>query len=603
MKNKKILILVLCILAAIAVFILAAHFIKGAVNDAEAEAQAEQAAAEVQAAQPTVQFAEDPGYHLRDNPTLYEDDDPYDVVTMYLTVREGNASEGTDHTWAEVNDHSAYYYDERGIDRYKVAALLQVGDESGPLPGMLGYGETLPNATVQIRGQTSSRNAQKNYKIKLVDNSKGWRQQRTIALNKHQTESLRFRNKLCFDLLAKIPQTMSLRTQFVHLYVRDMTGSDPDAFQDYGLYTQVEQLNKTALRAHGLDKNGHLYKINFFEFLKYDAVRTVDDPKFDEKAFGEYLEIKGNSDHSKLLRMLDAVNDYSIPVEELMETYFDQENIAYWMAFMLLIGNSDTQSRNMYIYSPLNLERWYILPWDCDGSLLTLESELIAFTDFSDWEKGISNYWGNQLFRRLLMSQDFRDALDEAITDLLDHYLTGTEFHNAIQKYNETVLPYLQRLPDMKNLPLTLEKRQLVVDDLEDQVWKNYEHYQRTLKSPMPFFVGTPVQKGDTLRIEWDTSYDMLNTEVKYHVILARDYNYTDVLFEQDGLVLPYTEAKLTLEPGQYFLHVDATNAEGYNMNCFDIYNTTDGSVYGTFTFFVESDGRIVDYDTVEGAL
>ena len=96
--------------------------------------------------------------HLRDVGSLYSAE-PEDVVTMYLTVREGNASDGTNHTWQEVNTYSAYYYDELGIDRYKVAALLQVGDENGPVEGLLGYGQTIPNATVQIRGQTSSRNA------------------------------------------------------------------------------------------------------------------------------------------------------------------------------------------------------------------------------------------------------------------------------------------------------------------------------------------------------------------------------------------------------------------------------------------------------------
>ncbi|MFR4625803.1 MAG: hypothetical protein ACLT8Y_03970 [Dorea formicigenerans] len=54
-----------------------------------------------------------------------------------------------------------------GVDRYQVAGLLQVGDENGPTSGNVGYAEEVPNATVQIRGQTSSSNAQKNYKIEL----------------------------------------------------------------------------------------------------------------------------------------------------------------------------------------------------------------------------------------------------------------------------------------------------------------------------------------------------------------------------------------------------------------------------------------------------
>lgn len=222
------------------------------------------------------------GVHLRDNPELYTVYDDSGVVTMYLTVSRGNDSENTNHSWAQINHYSAYDYAAMGVPRYQVNALLQVGDENGPLPGELGYGVEAPNATVQIRGQSSSRNAQKNYKIKLKKNKGSWRGQRTIALNKHMGEGLRFRNKMAYDLIKGIDQMMGLRTQFVHLYVKDLTDSDTGAFVDYGLYTQVEQLNKTALKAHGLDSTGQLYKVNFFEFYRYeDAIKLTTDPTFD----------------------------------------------------------------------------------------------------------------------------------------------------------------------------------------------------------------------------------------------------------------------------------------------------------------------------------
>ncbi len=135
--------------------------------------------------------------HLRDKNLLYTHDNS--VVTMYLTVSSGNKSEGTDHTWEEINTYSAYDYDEWGVDRYKVEALLQVGTQAGIAPGSLGYGRTAPNCTVQVRGQTSSRNTQKNYKIELKKNTGDWNGQTTIALNKHQTDGLRFRNRLGFS--------------------------------------------------------------------------------------------------------------------------------------------------------------------------------------------------------------------------------------------------------------------------------------------------------------------------------------------------------------------------------------------------------------------
>ena len=347
--------------------------------------------------------------HLRDKDSLYENDDDTSVVTMYLTVSKGNSSENTDHTWEEINSYSVYDYEEMGVDRYQAAALLQIGNENGPTEGMVGYGENIPNATVQIRGQTSSRNAQKNYKIELKKNKGTWRGQRTINLNKHMTEGMRFRNKLAYDLLKGIPQLISLRTQFVHLYVKDTTDGSADAeFEDYGLYTQVEQLNKTGLKNHGLDSNGQLYKINSFEFYRYeDVIKLQDDPSYDSAAFEKLLEIKGSTDHRKLIQMLEAVNDYSIPIDTVLEEYFDEENITYWMGFQILMGNVDTQSRNVYLYSPLNSDTWYFIPWDNDGSLMRPEYKITGFSDQKSWESGVSNYWGNVLFQRCLKSERY----------------------------------------------------------------------------------------------------------------------------------------------------------------------------------------------------
>lgn len=549
--------------------------------------------------QTSIQFAprqELDDLHLRDISALYEND-PYSVVTMYLTVREGNSSEGTDHTWEEVNTHSAYYYDELGIDRYKVAALLQVGDENGPTPGSLGYGEVLPNATVQIRGQTSSRNEQKNYKIKLVDNSEGWRGQRTIALNKHQTEAMRFRNKLAYDLMTDIPQIMSLRTQFVHLYVRDLTGPNPDVFEDYGLYTQVEQLNKTALRAHGLDKNGYLYKVNFFEFNQYDELKLVTDPDYDEAAFNAYLEPKGSNNHARLLEVIDAVNDWSITSEQLLDTYFDRENLAYWMAFMMLMGNSDVQSRNAYLYSPLNGNKWYFYPWDNDASLVDTEHEIIRFSDFSDWEDGVTNYWANQLCRRAMILEDFRRQLDDAVEDLRSHYLTDEVLEERITKYNAVVEPYVTQMPDIRHLGVTLENRDVILHSLVGEVEKNYQRYKESLLCPMPFYVGLPEKTEDGYRFDWESSFSFVNENFEYHFCLSRDYNRKEIIAEADSLQLTRYDYTGKLEPGQYFIHVCATNESGYTTNCFDYYSTTDGSVYGTYSFLLEEDGSLYAYD------
>ena len=538
--------------------------------------------------------------HLRDKDTLYADDDETSVVTMYLTVSRGNASENTDHSWSEINSYSVEDYENMGVDRYQVAGLLQVGDENGPTSGNVGYAEEVPNATVQIRGQTSSSNAQKNYKIELKKNKGTWRGQRTINLNKHMTEGMRFRNKLAYDLIRGIPQMVGLRTQFVHLYVKDNTEESDGKFEDYGIYTQVEQLNKTALKSHGLDSNGQLYKINSFEFYRYeDIIKKEDDAGYDKTAFEKMLEIKGDSDHTKLIDMLTDLNDYSIGIEDVLKEHFDEENIVYWMAFQILMGNVDTQNRNVYLYSPLNSDIWYFIAWDNDGCLMRSEYELKNFSDQGSWEKGISNYWGNVLFQRCLKSRSFREKLNDAILELRE-YLNKDMLISKIESYKNVLKPYLYSMPDAEYEPLTSEQYDQIVASLPDEIEKNYKLYLESLETPMPFYIGVPTIDGNKLKFNWDVSYDLDAEDITYSVEVARDYLFQDVIYHNTTLTVPETEMDLP-EAGQYFVRIRATNTSGKTQDAFDYYVTDEGKHYGMKCFYITEDSTVEEDNYEEG--
>ena len=281
----------------------------------------------------------------------------------------------------------------------------------------------------------------------------------------------------------------------------------------------------------------------------------------------------------------------------MLETYFDVENIAYWMAFQLLTGNVDTQSRNMYLYSPQNSDTWYILDWDNDDMLRRKEHELTRFTDAESWEWGISNYWGNVLFRRCLQTASYREALDTAVQELHD-YLNADRIEEMTAHYRTITEQYIWQMPDMEHLPLTRTQYDMVAKALPEEIEENYQQYPEGYHYPMPFYIGLPRIANGQLQLSWDTSYDFDAEDISYTVELARDYQFRQMVYREEHVVLPLTQTAAPAA-GQYFIRVRATNTSGYTQDAFDYYVIDSGKVYGVKCFYIQPDGTVVE-DTYE---
>lgn len=537
---------------------------------------------------------------IKDNLALYENDDPTSVVTMYITVRKGNSLENTQYTWEEVNKFDKWTNKGSSAANDVVGqaeVIFQVGDETGPLPDEVGYDAVVPNGTVQIRGASTSANGnQKSYKIELYDDAGLWRGQSTIALNKHVFDPTRVRNKLSFDLLKGVPGIVTLRTQFVHLYVKDETTSPAGKnFVDYGLFTQVEAVNKAFLRNHQLDPNGQLYKATSFEFYRYeDQIRLETDPLFDESEFSHRLEIKGNRDHSKLIQMLDDINNYDIPIARTFEKYFDEENYFTWLAYNILVGNVDTQNQNFYLYSPQNSDTWYFIPWDFDGDLERQKKEELDSDPYLSWEVGIHNYWGGVLHNRLLRLEKYRAMLDDKVNEL-SGLLPPEKIATVLKSYRDVTEPFVFSPPDVKHLSRNKYQYDLSFELIPTEIENNKKLYFETQKTPTPFFLGTPEVIEDKLRFNWDPSFNFTPQIITYKFLVSKDLLFNNIIFETN-LVESTTIDTPVFEPGVYYWRVVAINEDGFNRFPFDAYFGQGFSRYDGMKFFViNQDGSLGD--------
>ena len=550
---------------------------------------------------------------LYDDPKLYAEYNSSDVIVMYLTVSNGNETDGSNHTWDEVNTYSVYDYDAMGVDRYKVDGILQIDETgNGLTPDSFGYGELVPNVSVQVRGQTSSRSTEKNYKVRIKDGKGEFREQRTLDLNKHYGDPLRMLNRLCYSLAEPIPQVIAGRTQFVHLYVKDLTNTEEgtdklerpvleSGFADYGLYTMVEQVNRTYLKNHGFDENGQLYKVTFFEWDEYDAVMTPrNDPEFSLSAFERYMEIKGDGDTSKLTEVIKEINNYSIPIDEIIENHFDEENLFYWMAFNILNGNNDVGARNLFLYSPLNSERFYFICWDMDASFKYQWNQSRGRHDGESWEQGMTKFLGLILIQRVMKEPQYRQKLTEAVEDLYSTYMNPDVVGEKAREFSQITKTYLfNGGVDSPRAAIDEELFDQIIAGFSSEVVHQYEVFYESMKKPWPFYVDLPSiqeEDKDKLTLSWGISYDYGGEEVTYSYMLATDPFFENVLDSAEGIRIPLATTDI-LPPGIYYLRVVATNRSGYSMECFDYAKERNvGKVYGCFAFIVHEDGTMAPY-------
>lgn len=530
-------------------------------------------------------------YRVTDNSALYARAEDR-VLTLYLTAGLGNEKEGTNHTWTEVNAQPLSYYAELGIEPYACEAVVQLGDEVGPLAGEFGYGELTPNATVRLRGAGSSEQPQKSYRIDIKQGKGEWENQKVIVLNKHVADPTRLRNRLAYALMADIPTMFSARTWYVHLYVKDKTQPGDNLFHDYGLYSAVEQINGRYLKNRGLDSSGALYKTVNFDWLPHDAIRAETDPGFNLQAFEQYLEIKGSVDHTGLLTLISAVNNEAIPISQTVRTYFNNDNLYYWMAFHMLMGDRLAATSNTYLYSPQVQDKWYFLSWDNDGILNDAYEKLKDEAYDPSWNHGIFMYAEPKLFERILKDEQCRAALDVAVEDLMASHLTRQNIEEKAEALRAMSSDLVYSLPDSAYQRVSRTNYDKLIVGMADEVNANYEAYKRSLNEPWPFSILEPEAAGGWVTLRWEPSYVYPGAEPVYSVELARSPDFEQCLVSESAYSGTAYSAG-ALSAGQYFVRVRAGNGDAWQ-DAKQYYLTEQGgTITSTMCFYVLDDGSV----------
>lgn len=503
------------------------------------------------------------GMPLKENKVIYQSDPDGGVDAIYLTVFPTDTPEGQ-------IDFSIFDYHQAFAQDFNpnLDANVVISANDGALSPLIDT--DLVNANIRVRGNSARGASVKSFRVELLDQKDSLQGLRILNLNKHVYDTSKIANKFSMDMMEKLDNFASLRTRFVHLYLRDAMADNSQVYLDYGLYTLVEQPNKTYLESHGLDPDGTVYKAESFEFRVYDTLKNVDHPDYDEASFETVLGIREAKDHSKLLEMIEHINNLNEDFTSIFPLYFNEENYLTWMGTNILLGNGDTIDHNFMLYSPSNSLTWYFLPWDYDGTF-----HFGAYT--SNYQvpaslRGFQQYTGVLLHRRYFLDQSHVDKLTQKIESLRETIFTEDRIMNQLEPYRPILNQFMVRPPDLGLLDFPPNELNSYLDQFPGEIEKNYQLYKKSLEYPLPVFTAEPQRSGQGYRFSWESSRDLQQNTLKYRLILAKDPDLEQVILDSMTIAEPYFDSIHPIEAGTYYMAVTVIDSAGNTQISLDSY-------------------------------
>ncbi len=411
--------------------------------------------------------------------------------------------------------------------------------------------QTTPNATFKLKGDYSRTNAQKSYTVKLDSKEYLYEGQRRIKLTKSQSDQSRLRNKVAFELFKKIPNITSLNVKFAELFIDDVT---------YGLFSQIEAIDKYYLKRRGWNEDDRMYKVENFLFESTENLELNPDgsPKDPEK-FDINLKIKSGKDHRALLEMIHAVETATTKnIDQVIQTYFNRKNYVTWLAFNLIVNNKDVMYHNYYLYNPKYSKTFYFIPYDYDGGWSHKQY-------LQRYEYGISTYWRALLHKKFLSVKKNRDEVYQMADELRQKYVTDEAIKAIVAKWEKVVRPFQSKYPDNQHNSDASWLR------ASQELWQKIPDFIALYKSaigwPMPFEEYAQYsKKSQTLYIEWEKSVDFEGDEIVYDVNVSKN-TYSNVIITKTDINATSISIPIALDPGKYFIKVvskEKNNPQNY---------------------------------------
>lgn len=179
---------------------------------------------------------------------------------------------------------------------------------------------------------------------------------KTLNFSNGAKDPTMMREKISYDIIRNYMKAP--RAAFATIHVDD---------EYIGLYTQVEQIDKTFLEGNFKDKKGNLYKASDDGASMLYRGDTI-------SGYSAEWEIKTNEDvcdWTDLIGLTKKLSDSTTDFVASVKNIIDLDNICRYLAFNMVFSNFDSYTgsgRNFYLYHDSTDNMFTLIPWDLNLS-------------------------------------------------------------------------------------------------------------------------------------------------------------------------------------------------------------------------------------------
>lgn len=297
-------------------------------------------------------------------------------------------------------------------------------------------GHEFAGAGIQLRGAASLYYPKNSYKIafekedQFEDESVGFDKRRNLVLTSTFDDNAYFRQAMCFDLWnrQRPSREQSVQWFFVVVFLEG---------EYHGLYLGTDHVDAEYWQDQGFSEDINLYKsvdhsANFYDSYGSPKSNWASGYEKKEGDMADWSDIEG------LVEFVALAPDG--PFLRDIDTRVDLEDIYDWWSLVVFTEADDSGAKNAYLVNDPAVPQFHHVPWDFNHSLgQTWQTDREAATYAYDFTSA------NNLFLRLLASDEFGDTMRGTMLDALDGPWSEDELSSIVDGYMAAIGPSAAR--------------------------------------------------------------------------------------------------------------------------------------------------------------